>query len=512
MNAKTLKTWLSVHSGIGIAAGLLLFIAFYAGALTLFHHEIEAWSAAAEPPAGPPPTLADAQRLLDGVLAQAPKMAADIRLQLPHDGHGLRAYGQDPATKAWRSFELGADGQPREQRERGELGEFIYRLHYTVGIPGAWGTYTMGVVSLLYGLALVSGLVIYLPVLARDLFALRWGRNLKRLWQDAHNAVGLLSLPFHIVFAWSGAVLCIGTLLLAPFQFLVFEGKLLALIGPQAGFSRPVQASGKPASPLNVEQLVAAATRAAPGLEVERLHIRHHGDAAAQVEADGVVRERHLSGAARVELSGITGALLHPVQRPATYGSGTALLRGLQTLHYGDFGGLALRWVYFVLALAGAFLFYSGNLLWVESRRKHQQAAQPRRASVMARLTLGVALGCIAGISALFVGTRVLGPDRFADAVQPVYFAVLGLCVLWALVRPLPKAAFELCVAAAALTGCIALADAAMLGPRLLRGDLLLWTVDLTALLGAALLLLLARATRHRARNGAPHSVWALGA
>ena len=86
MNAKTLKTWLSVHSGVGIAAGLLLFIAFYAGALTLFHHEIEEWSTAAEPPAGPPPTLDDAQRLLDGVLAQAPKMAADIRRVLRPDG------------------------------------------------------------------------------------------------------------------------------------------------------------------------------------------------------------------------------------------------------------------------------------------------------------------------------------------------------------------------------------------------------------------------------------------
>ena len=35
---------------------------------------------------------------------------------------------------------------------------------------------------------------------------LRPGRNLKRFWQDAHNVIGVLSLPMHVMFAVTGAM------------------------------------------------------------------------------------------------------------------------------------------------------------------------------------------------------------------------------------------------------------------------------------------------------------------
>jgi hypothetical protein len=42
----------------------------------------------------------------------------------------------------------------------------------------------------LYGLALAS-VIIYAPTFFKDLFALRIGKNIKRMWQDAHNAIGI---------------------------------------------------------------------------------------------------------------------------------------------------------------------------------------------------------------------------------------------------------------------------------------------------------------------------------
>lgn len=54
----------------------------------------------------------------------------------------------------------------------------------------------MGIVSILYAVALVSGVIVLLPSLIKDLFALRLGANLKRMWLDAHNVVGIVSLPF----------------------------------------------------------------------------------------------------------------------------------------------------------------------------------------------------------------------------------------------------------------------------------------------------------------------------
>lgn len=518
MKAATLRRFMAVHSAVGMVTGLLLFIAFFAGALTLFHHEIEHWAQAgsAESPPAVAATPERAQRLLDAVLAQAPALAGDLRLSLSHEGEAaLKLSAVDPQTRLWREFVLDDQDRLHEVQQRGELAEFIYQLHYTAGVPRPWGTYLLGVVSLLYGLALLSGIVIYTPVLTRDLFALRWGRNLKRLWQDTHNALGLLSLPFHLVFAWSGAVLGIGTLLLAPFQFLVYEGRLLDVIGPQAGFASPVHAQGRPAPLLSVGELLAVARTAAPALEVERLHLRRVGDAAAQVELDGHAAQQRLSAYGRLTLEGTTGRVLAR-QLPEDYTLGTAMLRGLQSLHFGDYAGLMLRWVYFVLALAAALLFYTGNLLWVEARRKHQQIEQPGRALLLARLTVGVCLGCMAGVVALFPLVRLLGQQSASAWLEPLYFGLLLSCMLWALAQPLARAAQGLCRLVAGLCLLLVAADLLVLGAlplrQALQGEPLLLTLELLALAAAGLMLRLARATARRAQAGPPHSVWALPA
>src|SRR3546814_7457542 len=64
----------------------------------------------------------------------------------------------------------------------------------------------MGGIALLYAVAIVSGVICLLPSLVKDLFALRFGKNLKRMWLDLHNVLGLFSLPFHIIMALTSVV------------------------------------------------------------------------------------------------------------------------------------------------------------------------------------------------------------------------------------------------------------------------------------------------------------------
>ncbi|HEX5342353.1 MAG TPA: PepSY domain-containing protein, partial [Duganella sp.] len=70
MKSSTLRTFMSVHTWVGLIAGFALFIAFYAGAVTLFHEELRAWET-------PPPAVAASQQepqaLIDAVLAIHPK-------------------------------------------------------------------------------------------------------------------------------------------------------------------------------------------------------------------------------------------------------------------------------------------------------------------------------------------------------------------------------------------------------------------------------------------------------
>ncbi|WIH05034.1 PepSY domain-containing protein [Xanthomonas translucens pv. graminis] len=485
MKAASLRQFLSAHSWMGLFAGMALFIAFYVGAITVFTHELGGWprrAAAVAPPAQA--TEQAAQALADAVLARYPALAESFTLTLP-DEHGAppRLYAFGPPAQPFGGtvqFQPGADGQPLPLPQRSGFVGFLYDLHFTGGLPRTLCTYLSGVVCIFYGLALVSGVVLYAPVFLKGLFALRAGRNVKRLWQDARNVIGMLSLPFHAIFAWSGAVLALGVLLPAHIK----------------------------APLLPVADLLARARAASPGFAPDSLSFHDAGDANARVEIYGQPPQRRLNTLAGVAMEAATGKVLR-VLAPQTMAPGVASLRGLQALHYANFGGAPLRWLYFLLGLGGAFLFYTGNLLWVEARRKRRQQAQPWRTHAMARLTVGLCLGCVAGVSALFVAARLLPPGQ----ERVVYYAVFGLGVAWALLRPTARGAYELLLACAVLNALVPLAA--------LRGadgwvapwsSTLLLAVDGCALALAWAYWQMARATHRRGRNGDPNSVWALPA
>jgi hypothetical protein len=189
---------------------------------------------------------------------------------------------------------------------------------------------------------------------------------------------------------------------------------------------------------------------------------------------------------------------------------GRRFLNSLTSLHYGNFGDTPLKWLYFFLGLIGAFLFYSGNLLYVEARRKHRQAGQRRRARFMAQLTLGVCPGCIAGISALFVAGALL-PERWC---QPVYFGFFFTCIAWAFLRTPARGGHELLWLCAMLTAAIPVAAWVATGisplAALLEGHRHRLWVDLMALSLAWAYARMARATLRHGRERPCNSVWTL--
>lgn len=510
MKAATLRIFLAVHTWVGLVAGMALFIAFYAGAITVFEHELQGW----EHPAEPMPTreagFAESQALVEAVLAAHPEADHQFFLTLPgHHGPEPVLFWFDEASGAQQRFTLDDAGQLQQRDARAGWIEYIYDLHFTAGLPRTLGIYLFGVFCILYGLALVSGVVIYAPAFLKDLMALRIGRNVKRLWQDAHNVVGMLSLPFHIIFAWSGAVLTIGFVMLAPFQFLVFENKLLTILERDFEVAAHVEPAGEPRPMLPVAELVRLGERALPGIEIDGISYHEAGDANAQATMFGALPQRRLNSMGGIAVNAATGELQNAVG-PKDFTPGMAMLRGIQHLHYGNFGASAVKWLYFVLGLAGAFLFYSGNLLWVEARRKRRQVEQPRRTRVMAGITLGVCLGCVAGVSALFLGAVFL-PGTGAALV---YNAVFLACVAWGLLRPPPRAAFELLWLCVVLTALIPVAGWIGSGVHLFaaawQGHWHRFLIDATALVMALAFWRMAVATLHRARTGDPNSVWAL--
>ncbi|MEN7527786.1 MULTISPECIES: PepSY domain-containing protein [unclassified Cupriavidus] len=523
MKANTLRVFNTLHTWVGLMAGWALFIAFFAGAITVFHHELHVWQNpdrlegkhAAEVHVEGPAIDAFVQKLI----AVHPDAANSVYVGLPsHEEPDFNAYWQDKAGE-WHTMngerlngDKAAQNSTSLDHVTGELSAFLNALHYSLGL-GLNGTYFMGIISILYGLALVSGVILHLPRLKKDLFAVRPGRNLKRFWMDSHNVIGLFSLPFHLIFAITGAMFCLSLVMVMVFNVLTFDGKLFETIPRVTSGTSEVSASGRPSPTMPSAQLLAIAREhGGEHFTPTAIRFQRYGDANAVADVRGE-SARALGNGGSV---GIHAAANEPnagklIANQTASGRDTnhMVYSAMFALHYGTYGDMAVRIVYLIAGLAGAFLFYSGNLLWIETRRKARQAEQPRVHKLLAQATVGVCIGTCIGVALCFPAA-LLWPER---AVSYVFWPVFGVAVAWALVRPPIRAAVELLYVAALATLTVPLADLILAGDNLfsaaLQGRWVIAGFDIAAIAMAVGYVALARATQRRAQNGPVESVWA---
>ncbi|WP_109124416.1 PepSY-associated TM helix domain-containing protein [Dyella sp. C11] len=517
MKSSTIRTFTTVHTWAGLIAGFALFVAFYAGALTVFHDDIAAWQ-------NPPWRVAadshvSLDTLMERLVEQHPAAREDFGIVLPRDSsHPAYAFWMEKGEEQFATAsQLSA---PRAEASENELADFVYALHDSLGLP-VIGLYLMGIVSVVYGLALLTGILIHLPQLVKDFFAMRVGRNLKRLWQDAHNAIGVISLPFHVIFAVTGALFCLFAITLAALNTVAFDGKLFDAFAKATDTTPTVIVSGTPASMLTTDELIERARTHAlkngvTTFEPDYMHFVHYGDRNAVAEVRGL-SQHTLGSYGTVAMSAHDGTVLatHVGDSYSLNGISYAALFGL---HFGSFGGRTVQWLYFILGLAGAFLFYSGNLLYIETRRKRRLADQPRKTLVMARATVGVCIGSCLAISGAFVATWIaerLGVDAGMPQRVACYGLFLGACA-YACLRPIANATVELLWATAGLTAAMSIVDLACSAPAMMQQwSPLAWRVlgvDLTGVALGIVFAMLARAATRRARSGDANSVWAFKA
>ncbi|MFK4440958.1 putative iron-regulated membrane protein [Caballeronia udeis] len=543
MRSDVIRVYKTVHTWTGIVAGLALFIAFYAGAITMFKDTLDDWVTPPLPAFEHAQTfpLEQASAVIEQTLAAHPAARRQFTLRL--EAAGAASLSWRPRGQSQRvTATLNAGGKlETHARVTSNAARFIDILHMTAGIPGGFsvGMGVMGVVSLLYGLALVSGVIVLLPSLVKDLFALRVGKNLKRMWLDAHNVIGILSLPFHVVMALSVVAFGLNDYIFAVQDRVIYNGALDATMTAQNPyFAKAPVVPGGSVSLLPPLQILAAVKQRAPGFEPQELSYRGAGAPGATVFVRGDDPRYLARSGGFALLDPVTGRFLNAQFLPgaADGNAWSAATSAFFALHFGSYGGAPVQWGYFFLGLAGAFLFYSGNLLWIESRRKLERRAdsargeavangdvasgsapprQRRAAHFMAALTVGVTLGCIAGISATFAAGKWLN-GRVADMSAWhawIYYTVFLASIAWAFLRGGARGSVELLALATGTTLLVPLAS--VIG--WLVPSTRLWFepstvgVDICAAIGAGCFAWMWRATARRVAAGRRDSVWAAG-
>jgi uncharacterized iron-regulated membrane protein len=502
-----------IHGWVGIVSGLALFIAFYAGAITMFEEPLQRWASAPSRLA-PPPTLTHTPDLIAKAITAHPDAAKRYEIHLDTSP-------AQPARMSWPASDggdehglvstvyasLAPDGVLQvETSAPSAVAQLIDVLHQQVGLPFSHeiAMPIMGAISLLYVIALVSGVIVLLPSLVKDLFALRVGRNVKRMWLDVHNVLGVFSLPFHLVMALTAVIFA--------FHDQFYDAQAAAF-GQGAPPARTAAALPPAAQPLPPAEIVRRMAEQAPTFAISTMTYAEGRDGRLALRIAGSDPRYGLRGATFgiAVVDPASGRITGADYMPGKQDGWGATISSFFALHFGNFGGLAIRWAYFLLGLAGAFLFYTGNLLWIESRRKRERKAgaveQSRSTRVLGALTVGVPLGCIAGISVTVAAAKLIGDTASYGMHSAIYYAVFVIFTGWALVRGASRAGVE--AARAAALAMLLVPFASLIRAGTWHGDSGLLLIDLTALAIGGLLFAASRSAKRRADTGPSDSVWA---
>ncbi len=497
------QTMSDLHIWTGLLAGWLLYAMFLTGTVSYFRDEISQWM---RPDVPAQMQLADAADL-------APRLIATMQTLAPASGQwGIRLPDarNNTASAFWRDGKRfkSATLDPATAQTVGVResigGEFFYRFHFQLHyLPVVWGRWLAGLCGMFMLVAIVSGVITHKKIFI-DFFTFRGGKG-QRSWLDAHNALSVLGLPFHLMITYTGLI----TLMLMYMPWgsnAAFKdaAQRQAMQTELSAFVRPGEPSGQKAALAPVAGMVEQAQARWGRDGVGSVNVNNPGDASARVIVVRADDARVSSSPQFMMFDGASGQLLQTKDRVAA----AAETRGVMyALHLGRFSDYPLRWLYFLVSLAGTAMVGTGLVMWTVKRRA--RLPDPTRPYFGFRLVERLNIAAIAGLSvamaAFFWGNRLLPAAMAERKVWEVdlLFMIWAATLVYALARPAKRAWIELLWLAAALLVLLPLLNGLTTDRNLVHsivtGDWLFAGFDLTFLAFGALHAVLAmRVKRHQ--------------
>jgi uncharacterized iron-regulated membrane protein len=422
-----------------VVAGLVLHVMFFAGAFALFHEDLEAWQETSEeqgPASGPASTLLPLQTVVDRALGARGVKPAQLSLALSAE-HPFVDLAWPAGGPEWAEARIDRRSG-REVAPSSHVARLLFWLHFLYHPAAPWGMQVAGFFGVALLLALVTGVLIHLKDIVRQFHQFRPGRAVRVLWSDLHKVLGVMGLPFQVMFAFTGALLCLAALLLGAFTGPIFAGDQTAAGAAVYGPEPEVKASGRPGPAPDLDAAVARAQTLFPGLVPTYLMVADRNDQDATVKLWGKHRGT-LFALGQLTLRARDGALLGESFTGRTATPGAGVLRWVTGLHYALYGGLATKILYALLALGTCLTILSGNWIWLV--RRQARAAQ-RGNQVLARLTLGFGGGVVPATAALFLANRLAPAGARPGSESVAFFGVWALTTAVCLLRPESRAAW----------------------------------------------------------------------
>ncbi len=348
-----------LHTWSGLLVSWLLFVIVFAGSLASFDKELTRWM---QPDLHLPGAQSlGADQVRDWLRQRAPDAHAWWMLP-PSERAPYWNAGWEPRDGSeFKVFQLDAvSGQPLPKTVGGE---FFFTLHYDLH-AGMVGLYIVGIAGMLMLVALVSGTIVHRRIF-KDFFTLRPQAARQRAWLDAHNVLGVIGLPFHLMIAYTGLVIFIVYYMQAGLQVVYQNDGERFFHEVQGSYER--EEVGRPAGPpASIDGLIVEAGKVwgdggAPGW----ISVHHPYDEAATVDIRRRDASRILDDQRTVNFDASSGELLHA---QPSYAPGYATYGWLTGLHMIQWGGQLVRWMYLLLGLSGAMMIFGGLQVWLAKR------------------------------------------------------------------------------------------------------------------------------------------------
>lgn len=377
------KVMLAVHGWSGVFLGMLLYAVIVTGVASVFAEEIADWSSPLEQvPAERFP--ANTGALLKDVARTVPAEFQEGVFAFPRAGGRLYAFFHRDEKDAGgkpiiRGVQVDIDPTSGQVIHRVEgtgddvddkdyanaLSNFFIEMHVRLHVPDPWGLLLTGVLGLAMMVAAVTGFVIHRHLI-KELFTLRRHKEKLLSMRDAHVVAGTWNLPFAFILAFTGSFYSFsGSIGIPVMAMIAFGGDQDKAI--EAVVGNPPASDPTPAAVGDIDAMLLDARRRA-GAEISFISMEHWGRADAHMSVFMQPAEGKLLGTSYT-YNGVSGAWLS--EKP-TLGkvpsAGGSLWALMAPLHFGNFAGVLSKGVWFALGFAGAYVTFTGMLLWTQRR------------------------------------------------------------------------------------------------------------------------------------------------
>lgn len=441
MSKRNYNVFFNTHTVSGILISAALYIIFFAGAFAFFKEEIKIWQEGK--------TISHTERKnidYDAIFKELDKKyeLSGRDLQLNFGGNTDEIFVYMSASKDSLSSEKGKKShffyknfiskQEKNYKQNYNLGEFLFRLHFLDQIPYLIGRYLSGFIAFFFLFAIITGVIVHWKKVISNFYSFNPKAILKKVWTDAHTALGIIGFPFQFIFAVTGTYFVLGVLVLIPANFL-YEGnqnKLMADLRPTRKNYEWIAKSNQNIPSFNT--YVKKTANKWNDFKITRGFVKNYAGKNMKYIINGELKtEKRFIGFGSIIYDAFSGKIeaeKNPNELSYLQDSQFVFIR----LHFANFGGIPLKILYFLMAIITCFVIITGVLIWVEARNKNSITLKQRLYTAkVGHIYLAICLSMLPVTALAFIFVKCT-EGVFSNkqlAIYYFYFLVWGAFILF---------------------------------------------------------------------------------